>query len=88
MNPIEIKIIAIYAIGFAAFPFLFSLVDGWPLVKPRGEAVDSFVAFLMSVFWPVIAVVWLVYAWWCVSSRLGVRIREALAGLFRRRRAG
>jgi len=87
MSPMEVKVIIVYAAGFVATPFVFSLVDGWPLVKPRGEAVDWFVAFLMSIFWPVVAVVWLVSVWWCASSWLGMRIREAVAGLFRRRRA-
>lgn len=76
-----------YAVGFTVFPFLFSLVDGWPLVKPRGEATDSCAAFIMSIFWPVITVVWLASIWWCASSWLGVQLREAVVGLFRCRRA-
>lgn len=87
MSDTEVKVIIVYAAGFLVTPFVSSLVDGWPLVKPRGEGVDSFIAFLMSLFWPVVAVVWLVATWWCASSWLGMWLRKAVAGLFRRRRA-
>lgn len=76
-----------YAVGFIVTPFVFSLVDGWPLVKPREGAVDSVVAFFMSLFWPVIAVVWLASVWWCASSWLGMQARVALTRLFRHWRA-
>ena len=86
MSPIAVKVIIVYVSGFIAAPFVSSLVDGWPIVQPRKDPVDAFAAFGVSLFWPVIAVVWLAYVWWCASSWLGVRTREAVAGLFRRGR--
>lgn len=87
MSPIAVKIVIGYAAGFVAFPFVFSLVDGWPIAKPRQDSVDWCGGYAMGIFWPVVAVVWLAAIWWCAASWLGVWVREAVAGLFRRRRA-
>lgn len=68
--------ISAYTVGFLVFPFFYSLFDGWPFVSPRVGVDDGFFSLLLCATWPLVALAWLITAWWCGLSRLGVSARR------------
>lgn len=70
--------VTVYAIGFLVAPFVVSLIDGWPFVKPRLDECDASVTFFIALFWPLILVIWGLYVWWVLCSSTGAKAHEAL----------
>ena len=68
-----------YAVGFLVFPFFLSFVDGWPFIDRKADKLDIGFTFGASLFWPVVAVVWLVSVWWCGLSWLGAKARKLVS---------
>lgn len=75
--------ISVYVVGFLVFPFFYSLIDGWPFMSPRVDAVDAHVSLLLCTIWPLVALNWLACVWWCGTSRLGVLARSLCGRLMK-----
>ena len=68
-----------YVVGFLVFPFFLSFVDGWPFIDRKAIGADVGFTFVVSLFWPVVTVVWFVLRWWCMLSRLGAKARKLVS---------
>lgn len=68
----------VYAIGFLVAPFVWSLVDGWPIARPRSDKDEMGATFFIALFWPVVLVVLGLYAWWVLCSSAGTKAHDAL----------
>ena len=74
-----VYIVVGYLAGAALAPFFWSLIEGYPFMKPRLDSLDATALFVVSVFWPVVLAVWLVALWACVSSSAGSALHETIA---------
>lgn len=68
----------VYTVGFLVTPFVWSLVDGWPIAWSRPDKFDMCATFFIALFWPVVFVVWGLYVWWVLCSSAGAKAHEAL----------
>jgi hypothetical protein len=70
----------IYGIGFLIAPFVVSLVDGYPFVKPRLDALDESATFFISLIWPLCLVAWVLTLWWVFSCTIGKGLHDLIVG--------
>lgn len=91
MDKAVLTVWAVYIVGFALYPLMESLVNGFSWIgKKNSRSCDYDLEMLLmvikSMFWPIIAVMWLWALWVNTLSGAGEWVHDLLADEYNKHR--